>query len=81
MAKSMGVIEEALDDGDRAAAFRWYALNTHHHAAEIGPLESIAVVEKVRCAMRTVLEEIVASGERSTAEAEEQIQQALAERD
>ena len=73
MAKSMRVVEEALDDGDRAAAFRWYALNVHHQTSEIGPVDSTVLVEQARRAMPTVLEEIVASGEKSTADAEAKI--------
>jgi hypothetical protein len=81
MEKSMRVVEEALDKNDRAAAFRWYALNPHHHAAQIGPVEPMAVVEQVRRAMPTFLEEIAASGDRSTADAEAKIRSLFIESD
>ena len=48
-------------------------MNVHHQTSKIGPVDSTVLVEQARRAMPTVLEEIVASGEKSTADTEAKI--------
>ena len=70
MEKAMSVIEAALDEGDRSVAIRWLSMTTHHHRMDVGPIESSAVVEEARTAMPTFVEEVLATGERTAADAE-----------
>ncbi len=49
--KAMGVIEQAIDGGDVAAAFRWYQLNAQHPHRVVGATDSRQVVEANRATM------------------------------
>ncbi len=53
--KAMGVIEQAIDAGDVAAAFRWYQLNAQHPHRVVGATDSRQVVEAKRAAMPSAL--------------------------
>ncbi len=53
--KAMGVIEQAIDAGDVAAAFRWYQLNAQQPHRVVGATDSRQVVEAKRAKMPSAL--------------------------
>ena len=77
----MEVVEKALEAGDLEAALRWLRLVPPSLIAPtVGPTESVDVVEHVRAAMRSPLEDMIRSGDqRTTEEAERMLSERLAQ--
>ncbi len=69
--KAIAVIDEALDDGDRAVALRWYSMNVRAIDIPELPVESADVVEARRLKMPSTIDQMIAAtGEPSRLDAE-----------